>query len=177
MMKKHLWILLLLIAGCDKGYQAEGFFGSDVWSVMEGAERLEAFRLAPSDKPIDGKRFLRSGVRIVGPPADPGENWLKIFSLVEDPRAYDWKRAVTGRPRPEVVYRFSRGDKTVDLLVSFASNAVSLDWSNSTNERNWVDVTPARKEYVVLAQKVFDLDQFIQSLKTGEEEVGPTNKY
>ena len=176
-MKKLPWIPVLLLVGCDKGYQAERFFGSDVWTVMEVAERLEAFRLAQSDKHIDGKRYLRNGVRIVGPPADPGENWLKIFAVVEDPWAYDWKKPVVGKPQPEVVYRFSRGEKNVDLLVCFASNAVSLDWSNSTNERNWVDITPARKEYVQLAQKVFDLDQFIQSLKTGEPQLGPMEKH
>jgi hypothetical protein len=164
--------MLIMAAGCvDRGTQAERFFGESVWDAMEKAVRLEAYRLEPSDNPIDGKRTLKGGVKIVGQPLDPGEDWLKVLALVEDPRSYDWGSRNDRKPKPEVLFRFVAGSKQVDLLIAFNANKASLDWSSSTDETKWADITNARPFYVELVQRVFLLDQFIRSLKP--ESSGP----
>jgi len=166
--------LATCVVGCvDPGRRAEEFFGKESWSVMEKADKLEGFRvvpLAPMAGKVDPKGFVRGGVRIVGAPMDPGEDWLKLFALIEDPRSYDWGTKPAKAPVPEVLFRFITEDKReADLLICFAENMVSLGSSNPKEEGRWVSFLPARRRYVELVRRVFVLDQFVRSLKGGED--------
>lgn len=155
--KSHAVIVFvaLALAGCDRGTRAEEYFGRDVWSVMEGADKLEAYKLEPTTKPVDGKSVVHPGIAIVGAARDPGEEWLKLFSLLEDPRAYDWKSPVVGSVRPEFLLRFSRQRESVDVLISLSQDALSVGWADPSKPRKWVNIHDAKAGYAEKLSIVF----------------------
>lgn len=154
-MRYALLFVLLLFGGCvDRGYRAEEFFGSEVWAVMEKADKLECYLLEPAEPGYDGE-VLKGGVKRASQAMDPGEEWLKVFALLEDPRAYDWDAKTECKPVPQALFRFWQGDKRVDLLLCLKCNLASLDWAGSRRMDNWVNISDARKNYLEILQKVF----------------------
>jgi len=64
---------LLTLSGCvDRGTQAEAYFGSDVWKVMEKAETLDAYRLVPPSLDRKAGPKVKGGGLIFTAKLDPG---------------------------------------------------------------------------------------------------------
>jgi hypothetical protein len=170
--RRSLLVALLVIGGCvDRGTRAEEFFGSDMWRTFEAASRLEAFRVVPAKGRVDNREPLTGNVRIVGAPFDPGENWLKLFALVEDPLGYDWSATPPSNPQPEILYRFiEQNGNQADLLISFSDNVMTLVRPGGPGK--WVVMSRLRGRHIELAKRIFILDKFIQDLP-GDAQSGP----
>ena len=139
---------------------AELFGGEEGLAVVTHPDRVEAFRLDPTDKPPGGSRLNYPVTS--GPIAVPGALMETLTSALTSDRSYAWNFAVACVPSYGVRLSFYQGQRRVDVLL--CRNCCMLLALHHGVEVGVAQFNPMQAVLVDAAKKLFPDDPAIQSL-------------
>jgi hypothetical protein len=138
------------------------FLGPEAASIIAKAERVEAFRLDPSDQPPlkPGDREI-SGYRIIATGQAKGkESAARLAALLLDERSYWFKGpSKICKPEPTFAFRLWHERQHADVVLCFECTLLQVN-----PEVYFDDFDPMRPELVKLAKAAFPRDPVIQKL-------------
>jgi hypothetical protein len=157
---KVLWTLLLgfaLLPHNDDATKTADHFGAEVIDVIKQAKSVVAYRIKPGEEST--KYTLTSKQAKL---ANKAATELK--GLLPSDATYYWGPMGKGCiPQPGVLFRFSRGADTVDVLVCY--DCAMLAMGKHGEKPKWEDFDPAYNKLLAIAKAVFPQDTEIQGIK------------
>jgi hypothetical protein len=179
-----VWFLAALTAGCSASPSGQTGgpparlrerYGEKTIAILQGAKRVEVFRLAPRDyqapekaKPEEAdQRF--GGYKVTARGEDQGEDFAtRAATALLDGRNFELDRAKACKFDPGVGLRFWKGDEAAELLLcySFSSlQVVAPDPRAQGVQIPMADFGPGREAFVKLAREALPKDEEIRKLK------------
>jgi uncharacterized protein (TIGR03067 family) len=151
-------------------------YGDKMVAILQGATRVEVFRLNPNDHVApgkdDGKVKRFGGYAIIATAPELGEkSTRKVTALIFDRDNFALYRVNADDCDPEVGLRFWKGKESADVILSYQWNqlrVIAPDPKAQRIEFPMADFDPGRKAFVKLARELFPKDKEIQGLNENE---------
>jgi RNA polymerase sigma factor (sigma-70 family) len=154
-------------------------YGDKTVAILQGATRVEAFRLDRNDHVApgkdDGKVKRFAGYAILATAPEQGEKFTrKAVALLFDRNNFELESVNDDdsndrRFGPDVGLRFWKGKESAELTVAYRKwnevRVFSPDPTAQGVEFPTVDFDPGRMAFVKLAKELFPKDELIQGLK------------
>lgn len=164
-MRLNLTLLsILALTGCS-GATSNGSFTSEIASTLNGADRVEVFRVDPKPSADAGKNVI-DGYPITATGKEQGREFAKKLSaiLLSDSVIVSVKKCGLD---PGVGYRFWKGKDGVDVVVCFNCDVLRVrkTGAESTDFNEGMrDFDPVRAKLLRLTKEAFPEDKEIQGL-------------
>jgi RNA polymerase sigma factor (sigma-70 family) len=149
-------------------------YGDKTIAILQGATRLEAFRLQPDDyvKPgdkDDGKAKRFGGYAIIGSADEQKEKVAaRAAALLLDRDNFALDQAKGCKFQPGVGLRFWKGKEFADVILCYHCNELMIsapDTAAQGVKTPYADFDPGQAALVKLAKELFPKDEVIQDLK------------
>jgi hypothetical protein len=149
------------------------FLGDKAVAVLDGADRVEVFRVDPGlprgdkEPPKDGEKIDRYVITATG--KEQGKDFAdRLKAILFDERTYLFDSAKGCIFQPGVAFRVWHGKDAVEVLLCFSCQELEVltrDESGEIVHRAHEDFDPAWGPLVKLAQEAFPDDPEIKKLK------------
>ncbi len=156
----------------DPAPEVRGLLGDRVLAVLDGATRVEVFRLkadrvpqppgAPKGEDAAGFPIVSTGK------ARDARFAARVAAVLRDKGTYEFDRPKGCILRPGVAFRLWKGKQSVDLALCFECDilvVVARDEAGKSVHRASKDFDPGRPALVKLARDAFPDDPEIQALR------------
>jgi hypothetical protein len=131
------------------------FLGTPAAAVLKRANRVEVFKLAHK-RAGDGQNSV-GGYLVLGPAVEQGEPATRrISQLLLDEKSYRFGQSTVGGFTPVVGLRIHDGDRSVDVVLSFATDEVVVSCRNPDDgvvRSAQAAVAPAREALLEFVKK------------------------
>ncbi len=132
----------------------QGFFGAEVYQILSSPERVESFRMFPepaSKEVPENKQLAGFPIEKVGPTLTNDQ--IKMFqTLVLSDRSYLFEVEKRCLFRPDTGLRFTQGQKTVEILLSYSCDLWQFSIQGDTKTE---DFDPVKTELLDFRQSLF----------------------
>lgn len=145
---------------------AQLYGGPTSMDVLRSPQRVEAFRLDPSNPPspaLAGAPRLGDFAVTAGPVAVDAASAQELTSVLLDADTYDWLRAKGCDFQPGVGLRFVKEASRVEVVLCFSCDELMI--FRHGQRVGMEDFDAARPRLVAVAKRLFPQDAKIQALR------------
>jgi hypothetical protein len=144
------------------------FLGDRAAAILARAGRVEVFRVrekraAEGEKSVGGYAIAAAGN------AQGEQAARRLAELLLDEKSYRFDRSTVGGFAPLVGLRVWEGDRSVDVLLSFATDEAVV-FSHNPGDRSvrsaQADVSPARPALVEFVKQALPDDKAVQAIES-----------
>ncbi len=147
---------------------AKSFLGDRAVRIIEGATKVEVFRIEPMMPPKYAGRTIE-GYPVLSQGKDQGPDFAKrLAAVLLDDKTYDFDRAKGCIFSPGVVFRFRNGAELVEVITCYQCSEFKIvvkDARGDVVRKVGEDFDHARPALVKSAKDAFPVDTAIQALK------------
>lgn len=141
--------------------------GSHTLSLLDGAQRVETFRLKSDPQDEERSQIRDFPLRYVGP-TQGREFAARVAAVLHAARTFWGPNDVTCLPDPGVAFRLWRGRECVEVLLCFHCNQMLVatkDAQGKVVHTAYTEFGSMRGELVTPAKQAFPRDAEIQALR------------
>ena len=155
-----LAIVCVQLSAAEPTEKVKDMLKPPMLDILTNAERIETFRIKEKD---DGKvEVLAKGA------IWKDEKAKAVTAILLDEKSYEWERKKLCDPQPGVMFKFYKGESSVEARLCFECDMVvfkALDAKGKEVAIAVNDDDPARPKLVKLAKEALPDDKIIQALK------------
>ncbi len=151
----------------ERPMNAKDFLGETAVKTLDGADKLEVFRIAPMWEKKKDQSAAFAGYPLLATAKDQGKEYLaRLSAVMKDDRSYDWGMAKACEFGPGIAFRISSGKDSFIVLVCFQCSEIGVITDESTPTKMRVQSADrARPALLKLAREAFPDDKILKSVK------------